>query len=76
MYFVPEIYGGHNYGHRVDQGDIQICQELYGSPKRLYSNETEDRVRVLTLDNRRPLTADESLTLYIEILKMIEEHLQ
>jgi hypothetical protein len=33
MYFVPEIYGGHNYDHRADQGDIQICQELYGSPK-------------------------------------------
>ena len=74
MYFIHEINGGHNFGHRVEE-DVQICQELYGSPKQLYSNETEDLVQVLSLDNRVPLTADESLTLYLEMLQTIEEHL-
>ena len=46
LYFVPKIYGGHNFDHRVDQEDIQICQEPYGSHKRLYSNETDDLVRI------------------------------
>jgi hypothetical protein len=28
MYFIPEIYGGHNFGHRVEQEDIQMCQNF------------------------------------------------
>jgi hypothetical protein len=28
IYFVPGIFGGHNFGHRVDQDDIQICQNF------------------------------------------------
>jgi len=30
MYFVPEIYGGHNIGHLVDLEDIDIWQDIYG----------------------------------------------
>jgi hypothetical protein len=28
MYFVPGIYGGHNFGHHVEQEDIKMCQNF------------------------------------------------
>jgi hypothetical protein len=29
MYFVPELFGGHNYGKIVDQNDVGACCEMY-----------------------------------------------
>jgi hypothetical protein len=28
MFFVPEIFGGHNFGKRIHQKDVKVCKEL------------------------------------------------
>jgi len=30
MYFVPEVFGGHDFGKRVDQKYVDVCCEMYG----------------------------------------------
>ena len=34
LYYVPEIFGGRDYGQSVDLDDLEICLELYSSPKK------------------------------------------
>ena len=42
LYYVPEIFGGRDYGHRVDLGDVEVCLDLYSSPKKMYSEDIEE----------------------------------
>ena len=41
LYYVPEIFGGRDYGHHVDLDDLEICLELYCSRKKMYCQDIE-----------------------------------
>ena len=34
LYYVPEIFGGRDYGHHVDLDNLEICLDLYSSPEK------------------------------------------
>jgi hypothetical protein len=72
MYFVTAIYGGHNFCHRVEQEDIQMCQHVMD-----HFHGFIERKRMLLSNNGKHLEPlNESLTLYLDFLQMIMEHLQ
>ena len=39
LYYVPEIFGGRDYGHHVDLDNLEICLDLYSSPEKMYSED-------------------------------------
>ena len=41
LYYVPEIFGGRDYGHRVGLGDVEVYLDRYSPPKKLYSEDIE-----------------------------------
>ena len=57
MFFVPEIFGGHNFGKRIDQKDVKVCKELYGAPKKICSEEFNELVRLVLPHHDTPANA-------------------
>ena len=41
LYYVPEIFGGRDYGHHVYLDNSEICLDLNSSPK-MYSEDIEE----------------------------------
>ena len=39
LYYVPEIFGGRDYGHHVDLDNLEICLDLNSSPEKMYSED-------------------------------------
>ena len=71
---MPEIYNGHNFGHVVDQDDVQACAELYGEPKRLYSDEMRELAKLLLPNHEVPTCAEEAFQLYEDLLDQINRY--
>ena len=72
LYYVPEIFGGRDYGHRVDLGDVEVCLDLYSSPKKMYSEDIEELTYLLLPQHERPTNADQAYILYSDLLHEIE----
>ena len=72
LYYVPEISGGRDYGHRVDLGDAEVCLDLYSSPKKMYSEDIEELTYLLLPHHQRPTDADQAYILYRDLLYEIE----
>ncbi|XP_060608250.1 uncharacterized protein LOC132760318 isoform X1 [Ruditapes philippinarum] len=68
MYFVPELFGGHNYGKIVDQNDVDACCEMYGLRRTTCIKEFQDLVKLLKPDIRIPMDVQDALELYRELL--------
>ena len=47
LYYVPEIFGGHDYGHHVDLDNSEICLDLYSSIEKMYSEDIEELAHCL-----------------------------
>ena len=47
LYYVPEIFGGRDYGHHVDLDNLEICLDLYSSPEKMYSEDIEELAHCL-----------------------------
>ena len=76
MYFVPEVFGGHNFGQRVEQTDVEICSEMYGVRRTVCCTEFQDLVKLLKPDLHLPITAQGALQLYRELLELIDETME
>ena len=72
LYYVSEIFGGRDYGHRVDLGDVEVCMDLYSSPKKLYSEDIEEFAYLHLPQHQRPTNADQAYILYRDLLHEIE----
>ena len=46
LYYVPEIFGGRDYGHG-DLDNLEICLDLYSSPEKMYSEDIEELAHCL-----------------------------
>jgi len=66
MYFVPEVFGGHDFGKEVDQlvYVAKCCQECQGI------------AQLLKPDLHSPTTAHDARELYMELLKRIDEFMK
>ena len=47
LYYVPEIFGGRDYGHHVDLDNLEICLNLYSLPEKMYSENIEELAHCL-----------------------------
>ena len=48
LYYVPEIFGGRDYGHHVaDLDNLEIYLDLYSSPGKMYSEDIEELAHCL-----------------------------
>ena len=48
LYYVPEIFGGRDYGHHVaDLDNLEICLDYYSSPEKMYSEDVEELAQCL-----------------------------
>lgn len=72
LYFVPEIFGGRDYGHMVDLDDVEACMDLYSSPKKMYSENIEELAYELLPQHERPRNPDDAYVLYRDLLQEIE----
>ena len=76
MYYIPEVFGGYNFGKKVDQKDVKICCEMYGLRRKICSQEFEELARLLKPDLQVPMNVESALHLYKELLALIEENLE
>lgn len=76
MYFIPEVFGGHNFGKRVDLEDVNACCEIYGSRRKICCQEFEDLARLLIPDLQVPVNVHDALQLYRKFLVLTEENLE
>ena len=60
LYYVPEIFGGRDYGHHVDLDNLEICLDLYSSLERMYSKDIEELAHCLlhVPQHQRPRNPD------------------
>ena len=66
------LFGGRDYGHHVDLDDLEICLELYSSPKKMYCQDIEELAYFLLPQHQRPRNPDEAYALYRDLLQEIE----
>lgn len=71
LYYVPEIFGGRDYGHHVDLDNLEVCLDLYSSPKKMYSEDIEELAYCL-LPHQKPRNPDDAYVLYRDLLQEIE----
>lgn len=75
MYFVPEMFGGRDFGHQVNHEDVTLCLQMYSSHKRMYSEDIEELIHLLLPNHfQKPVGADDALALYMELLQLIEDN--
>lgn len=73
LYFVPEIFGGRDYGHKIDRNDLKTCMELYGKPKLTCSEEFKDLIHLVLSQHDTPSSVEEALAMYENILGSLED---
>lgn len=73
MFFVPEVFGGHNFGKVVDQQDVDICCEMYGLRRTVCSKDFKNLAKLLKPNLQIPVTVQGALELYTELLELIDE---
>ena len=64
MYFVPEVFGVHDFGKKVDQKYVDVCCEMYGLRKTVCCQEFQGLAQLLKPDLHSPTTAHHALELY------------
>jgi len=64
MYFVPEVFGVHDFGKKVDQKDVEVCCEMYGLRRTVCCQEFQGLAQLLKPDLHSPTTAHDALELY------------
>lgn len=72
LFFVPEMFGGNQYGVKVDIDDVALCKEMYAIPKQICSREFEDLARLLKPDIVAPRNAEEAIALYNNLLSLYD----
>lgn len=72
LYYVPEIVGGRDYGHHIDLEDLEVCLDLYSSPKKMYSEDIEELAYCLLPQHQEPRNPDDAYVLYRDLLREIE----
>ena len=75
MYFIPEVFGGHNFGKKVDLEDVNVWCEVCGSRRKICCQEFEDLARFLKPDLQVPINVHDALQLCRKLL-LIEENLE
>ena len=63
LYYVPEIFGGRDYGHHVDLDNLEICLDLYSSPEKMYSEDIKELAHCLLPQHQRPRNPDDTYVL-------------
>jgi len=76
MYFVPKVFGVHDFGKKVDQTDVNICCEMYGLRRTVCCQEFQGLAQLLKPDLHSPTTAHDAIELYRELLKLIDESME
>ena len=76
MYFIPEVFGGHDFGKKVDQKDVDVCCEMYGLRRTVCCEEFQGLAQLLKPDLHSPTTAHDALELYRELLNLIDEYME
>jgi len=63
MYFVPKVFGVHDFGKKVHHKDV-ICCEMYGLRRTVCCQEFQGLAQLLKPDLHSPTTAHDALKLY------------
>ena len=75
IHFVPEIYGGHNFGNIVDLEDVKACIDMYADSKRMYSDEIRELSNLVLPDHELPSCAQDALCMFRQIFDSLYRYL-
>lgn len=76
MYFIPEVFGGRNFGKKINQKHVKLCCEEYGLRREICCKDFEELANILKPDLQVPMNVQSALRLYNELLALIEENLE
>jgi hypothetical protein len=76
LYHFPELYDGHDFGEPVDHGDVELCQELYASPKHKCCENIIKFAHCSKPAIRIPSNAEDGFRLYEELISLYEHEVK
>ena len=67
LYLLPKINGHRDYGTPVVKDDVLACKEMYGSSKKICSEDFSELLSLIKPDAQQQADVESSLELYIEL---------
>ena len=72
LYLLPEINGHKDYGTPVVKDDVLACKEMYGSSKKICSEDFFELLSLIKPDTQQQADVELSLELYIELQTLLD----
>ena len=72
LYLLPQINGHRDYGTPVVKDGVLACKEMYGSSKKMCSEEFFELLNLIKPDEQQQADVETSLELYIELQTLLE----
>ena len=72
LYLLSEINGHKDYGTPVVKDDVLACKEMYGSSKKICSEDFFELLSLIKPDAQQQADVESSLELYIELQTLLD----
>ncbi|XP_060555726.1 uncharacterized protein LOC132716460 [Ruditapes philippinarum] len=73
LFYVPELFGGYEMGKSVDDIELNLCQEMYATPKQKERAEFHELAYLLKPNLQIPCNANDGLKLYEELICLYDQ---